>query len=173
MSVVAGSDLREQRNLDDRWNTILVTGRHRRHLRRRPLHRRHRQPRHPQARVRGREPHRLRGTRGTSGNGGDGGLANAAAASLASPVGVWLDGTKLYIASSTAGLTKIRRVSSLSGGNISTVMGTNANGNAGDHGPATSATLTTPFDAVVGGVSPFNLYVSSGGYIRKVIGPVP
>ena len=98
--------------------------------------------------------------------------ATAAAASLASPVGVWLDGTKLYIASSTAGHAKIRRVSSLSGGNISTVMGTSSNGNAGDHGPATAATLTTPFDAVVG-ASPFSLYVSSGGYIRKIIGAVP
>ncbi|MBZ5580784.1 MAG: hypothetical protein LAQ30_01025 [Acidobacteriia bacterium] len=75
---------------------------------------------------------------GTAGSGGDGGPA--ASAQLNAPAGLAVDASgNLYIADS--GNHRIRKVS---GGAITTVAGTGAQGYGGDGGPAANAQLNTP-----------------------------
>jgi hypothetical protein len=100
----------------------------------------------------------------SAGYSGDGGAATSA--SLNSPTGVAVDGAgNVYIADSLNNV--IRKVDGVSG-NISTWVGTGAQGYTGDNGAATSATMNSPqaiaFDA--GG----DAYVSdaNNNVVRKV-----
>ncbi|MFC5865069.1 FG-GAP-like repeat-containing protein [Acidicapsa dinghuensis] len=84
---------------------------------------------------------------GYAGSGGDGGPATSA--SLAEPMGIALDSTgNLYIADSVNG--RIRMVNAATG-IITTVAGngTLAEGNIGDGGPATAASLAAPIAVAV------------------------
>ncbi len=105
---------------------------------------------------------------GTAGFSGDNGPATSA--SLYNPYGVAVDSSgNLYIADATN--NRIRKVSA--GGTITTVAGTVTYGFSGDNGPATSASLYTPYGVAVD--SGGNLYIAdvSNQRIRKVIKPVP
>jgi uncharacterized protein (TIGR03437 family) len=111
---------------------------------------------------------------GAEGFGGDGGMSTAAL--LDTPRGVAVDAFgSLFIADS--GNDRIRKVSS--GGIITTVAGSGANGFSGDGGPATSASMDQPRGVAVD--SSGNLFfadyynerirkVSSGGVITTVAG---
>jgi uncharacterized protein (TIGR03437 family) len=104
---------------------------------------------------------------------GDGGPA--ASATFNQPVGIAFDSAgNLYIADS--GNHRIRKVSN---GIVTTVVGTGTAGFAGDNGPATRASLNTPFPITVDSMG--NLYigdtynyrirkVSSSGTITTVAG---
>ncbi len=99
--------------------------------------------------------------KGTPGSMGDGGAATAA--QLFSPAGVAFDAAgNLYIAEGN----HIRKVNSA--GIISTVAGTAAGGATGDGGPATAATLQTPYGVLVDGAG--NIYIGDtfNNRIRKV-----
>ena len=92
---------------------------------------------------------------------GDGGPA--VKAQLNFPAAIVVDASSnLYIADSFN--HRIRKVSP--NGIITTIAGNGSIGLAGDGGPATSATLSYPFDLVAD--SSNNLYFSDGGSIRKV-----
>lgn len=108
------------------------------------------------------------GTRGSSGDGGP-----AITAEVTSPIGVTVDGSKLFVTGQ--GEQKVRLVNlgpdsaaangvTVASGNIQTVAGTGAGGFAGDDGPATSASLASPFGTAVDGSG--NLYVSDQGNNR-------
>ncbi|MDX2168061.1 MAG: hypothetical protein SF182_13390 [Deltaproteobacteria bacterium] len=89
------------------------------------------------------------GARGSSGDGGP-----ATRAQLASPYGITVDASgRLFIADSDN-----YRVRMVSNGIITTVVGTGQSGNGGDGGPATNATLRTPYDVAVSAAGV--LYVS-------------
>lgn len=80
---------------------------------------------------------------GRRGSAGDGGAATAA--QLNSPTGVAVDASgRLYIADN--GNNRIRRVSN---GIITTVAGNGTYGFGGDGGPATGASLRTPWDVAI------------------------
>ena len=101
---------------------------------------------------------------GIFGFSGDGGPATSA--SLASPVSVALDGAgNLFI--TDQGNQRIRRVDAATG-IITTVAGNGFGGFSGDGGPATSASLTNPFDVALDGAG--NLFIAdfSNSRIRKV-----
>ncbi|MGD0500985.1 MAG: putative Ig domain-containing protein, partial [Bryobacteraceae bacterium] len=111
---------------------------------------------------------------GISGYFGDGGPATSA--SLASPVGVAVDGLgDLYIATGSGcsnsqepnpAVVAVRKVSP--SGIITTVAGSGPCGSSGDGGPATSATLGSPQGVAVDGSG--NLYIAdtNNNRIRKV-----
>jgi sugar lactone lactonase YvrE len=95
---------------------------------------------------------------------GDGGPALAASLNL--PAGLALDGAgNLYIADSNH--YRIRVVNAKTG-IITTIAGNGAPGYAGDNGPATAATLTTPSGVAVDGAG--NVYIADSGnnVVRKV-----
>ncbi len=103
-------------------------------------------------------------TRGFSGDGGP-----ATAATLASPIGLAVDGSgNLFIADSNN--NRVRKVNAA--GIITTVAGMDGNASTplGDGGPATSAFLGTDTDVALDAAG--NLYisgnVSDGGRVRKV-----
>ena len=100
---------------------------------------------------------------GVFGFGGDGGPATSA--SLASPIGVAVDGTgNLFIADLAN--NRVRKVDTA--GIITTVAGNGAPGFSGDGGPATSANLSNPRDVEVDGAG--NLFIADIGNqrIRRV-----
>ena len=99
---------------------------------------------------------------GFSGFSGDGGLATSA--KLKNPISVKLDAAgNIYIAD--RGNYVIRKINT--SGIISTFAGTpNQSGNTGDGGTATAATLSDPYDIAFDQSG--NLYVSGGGFIRKI-----
>ncbi len=103
---------------------------------------------------------------GSTGFAGDGGPALSA--SLASPVGIALDGAgNLYIADSVN--QRVRRVDHLTS-IISTVAGTGDWGFAGDGGPGVSAILNYPLGVAVDGTG--NLYIADTGNHRvRKVGP--
>jgi hypothetical protein len=100
---------------------------------------------------------------GSWGYSGDGGPA--VAAQLGTYKSVALDAAgNLYIADPEARV--VRKVTA-SSGMISTIAGTGLPGDAGDGGPATSATLNAPFNLVVDGAG--NVYIGEeNGIIRLV-----
>ena len=100
---------------------------------------------------------------GTGGFSGDNGSATAA--SLRSPAGVAVDAAgNLYIADQ--GNQRIRKVDA--GGTISTVAGNGTAGYSGDNGPATAASLSSPYSVAVDAAG--NLYIAdlNNQRIRKV-----
>ncbi|MHA0044045.1 NHL repeat-containing protein [Deinococcus sp. PEB2-63] len=100
---------------------------------------------------------------GVSSSTGDSGPATAA--TLNTPFGLAVDsGNNLYIAEANG--NRVRKVTP--SGVISTVAGTGVSGSTGDSGPATAATLNTPFGLAVD--SGNNLYIaeSNGNRVRKV-----
>jgi sugar lactone lactonase YvrE len=98
---------------------------------------------------------------GTYGYSGDNGPATSAEVS---PNGVAVDGAgNLYIADSYHNV--VREVSAATG-IITTVAGNGTDGWTGDGGPATSAELQGPGAVALDGNA--NLYITSGGTIRKV-----
>ena len=100
---------------------------------------------------------------GSAGLSGDGGLATDA--QLDSPESVRLDAAgNLYIADSYS--SRVRKVAT--NHIITTVAGSSWGGYKGDGGPATSATLSMPADAVMGADG--NLYIADDGnnVVRKV-----
>ena len=100
---------------------------------------------------------------GTNGYGGDGGLATSAL--LNSPVGIALDGAgNMYIADN--GNHVIRKVNA--NGIISTVAGNNIQGNDGDGGLATNASMTYPNGVAVDGSGNFYIADNTNLIIRKV-----
>lgn len=94
---------------------------------------------------------------------GDG--AAATSAQLHLPIGLFLDGSNLYIADSAD-----FRIREVTGGNISTVAGDGTQGFDGDGNPATSAELDTPSGVFVD--SSHNLFIAdqNNDAIRKVTG---
>jgi len=101
---------------------------------------------------------------GNFGFSGDGGPATSA--SLLSPYGVAVDSAgNLYIAD---GLNN--RIRMVSNGTITTVAGNGTGGSSGDGGPATNASLNSPYGVAVDSVG--NLYIADTGsaLIRKVSG---
>jgi uncharacterized protein (TIGR03437 family) len=111
------------------------------------------------------------GTLGTTGNGGDGGPATSA--TLQNPCGLAFDSAaNLYIAD--AFNHNVREVSA-STGKINTVVGTGAVGDTGDGGPATAATLGSPFDVAIDAQG--DLFIVDGTYnsVREVTAgsPIP
>jgi len=101
---------------------------------------------------------------GTAGFSGDGGPATSA--SLANPTGVALDGSNnLYIADLNH--SRIRKVDAVTGV-ITTVAGNGIAGFSGDGGPATSASLRSPFGVALDSAD--NLYIAdlNSQRIRKV-----
>ena len=104
------------------------------------------------------------GTPGSSGYSGDGGAATSAV--LGGPAGIALDGSNnLDIADNP--INAIREVNS-STGIITTVLGNESQGYAGDGGAATQAQINTPWNSAVDSFG--NLYIadSSNNVIRKV-----
>ncbi len=100
---------------------------------------------------------------GSAGLSGDGGLATDA--QLDAPGSVRLDAAgNLYIADSYN--SRVRKVAT--NHIITTVAGSSWGGYTGDGGPATSATLSMPADAVIGADG--NLYIADDGnnVVRKV-----
>jgi trimeric autotransporter adhesin len=103
---------------------------------------------------------------GGSANPGDGGPATSAA--LIIPQGVSVDPAgNIFIAET--GSARIRRVSAADG-TISTVAGNGSLGYTGDGGPATSATLNSPYSVLVDAID--NIYIADTGnnVIRRVSG---
>ncbi len=100
---------------------------------------------------------------GTFGYSGDGGPATAAA--MGSPVGIAVapDGT-LFIPD--FGANRIRRVGL--DGIITTVAGTGAYGFSGDGGPATAATLASPYGVAAGADGSFYIWDSNTYRSRRV-----
>jgi uncharacterized protein (TIGR03437 family) len=97
---------------------------------------------------------------GSAGYQGDGGVATAA--ELASPNGVAVDSSgSLYIAD-----TGNNRVRMVSGGVITTVVGTGTYGFTGSNGNATSATLGAPSGVTAD--SSGNLYITDANRVLKV-----
>jgi uncharacterized protein (TIGR03437 family) len=97
---------------------------------------------------------------GTAGYQGDAGVATAA--ELASPNGVAVDSSgNLYIAD-----TGNNRVRMVSGGVITTVVGTGTYGFTGSNGNATSATLGAPSGVTADGSG--NLYITDAYRVLKV-----
>ena len=101
---------------------------------------------------------------GTQGYSGDGGPATGA--ELNYPDGITVDGTgNLYISDSN---NQVIRMVAAGTGTITTVAGNGTQGYSGDGGPATSAQLSSPFDAAIdlGG----NLYIADtlNNRLRKV-----
>jgi len=95
---------------------------------------------------------------------GDGGPA--ASATIGGAYGLAVDGAgNLYIADT--GKFRIRKITAATG-IITTVAGTGAQSYSGDNGPATSATMSTPYGLAVDGSG--NLYIADQGnnVIRKV-----
>ena len=103
---------------------------------------------------------RVAGT-GTPGLDGDGGAATDAR--LASPAGVALDGASVLIADT--GNHRVRRVS---GGGITTVVGTGTEGGEGDGGAAASAQLSSPFGVAVGPAGEMLIADTGNNRIRRV-----
>ncbi len=100
------------------------------------------------------------GTLGTIGNNGP-----ATAAELTQAWGVYADGSGNVFISGT-GEARIRKVNSL--GIITSICGTGSVGNAGDGGPATAATMHSPYG--ITGDAAGNIYFSDYGNnrIRKI-----
>jgi hypothetical protein len=100
---------------------------------------------------------------GVDGSSGDGGPATGAR--LNRPSGLALDSAgNLFIADS--GNSRVRKVTP--GGIISTVVGTGSYGYSGDDGPATSATLASPFGLATDGAGNLFIADTSNHRIRKV-----
>jgi len=99
---------------------------------------------------------------GAYGDTGDGGPATAA--QFKGPFGLAFDGSgNLFVSDNVA-----HRVRKISGGTITTVVGTGSSGSTGDNGPSSAATLDTPQGIAV---SPDgSLFISDGGNhrVRKV-----
>jgi uncharacterized protein (TIGR03437 family) len=110
------------------------------------------------------------GTLGKTGNGGDGGLATSA--TLQNPCGLAFDSAaNLYIAD--AFNHNIREVSANTG-IIKTVVGTGGSGATGDGGPATAATLGSPFDIAIDKQGDLFIVDGINNSVREVIaGPTP
>jgi sugar lactone lactonase YvrE len=99
---------------------------------------------------------------GKQGSSGDGGPATSA--ELYGPSGVAVDSLgNLFIADSVN--FRIRKVTSATGA-ITTVAGNGTEGASGDGGPATSALLQGPDDAVVD--SSGDLFIADGSSVREV-----
>lgn len=100
----------------------------------------------------------------TCGYGGDNGPATAA--QLNTPVGIDVDANgNVYVAEYMSG-QRVRRISA--GGVITTAAGNGMPASTGDGGPATAASLNTPWDVEVDASG--NLYISefSGNRVRRV-----
>ena len=91
---------------------------------------------------------------GTETGGYNGDSIAATTAQLYNPTGVATDAAgNLYIADKSN--NRIRKVAT--SGIITTIAGTGANGNTGDGGPATTATLANPYGLAVDGAG--NVYI--------------
>jgi sugar lactone lactonase YvrE len=106
----------------------------------------------------------LAGTAGTAGKSGDGGAATAAL--LSAPSGVALDSTgNLYIADT--GNNEVRKIT-VATGVIATVAGNGTQGNSGDGGAATSATLSMPSQVAVDAAGDLYIACAGSSSIRRV-----
>ncbi len=98
---------------------------------------------------------------GTETGGYNGDSIAATTAQLYNPTGVATDAAgNLYIADKSN--NRIRKVAT--SGIITTIAGTGANGNTGDGGPATTATLANPYGLAVDGAG--NVYIADQGNNR-------
>ena len=101
---------------------------------------------------------------GVNGFSGDGGLATAAALGFPSSIAVNAAGV-LYIADPNN-----QRIRQVSAGVITTMAGTGVIGFSGDGGPATSASLNTPFGIAVDAVDTVYIADTFNNRIRQVSG---
>lgn len=110
------------------------------------------------------------GTLGKTGNSGDGGLATSA--TLQNPCGLAFDSSaNLYIVD--AFNHNVREVSAKTG-IITTVVGTGGFGATGDGGPATAATLGSPFDIAIDSQGDLFIVDAYNNSVREVTaGPTP